>query len=388
VGTGGAVVADQGSAGLALPLDADILVGAAILVIARVGIVLEDTADVGETEIVGTDVVVDALRGRSRHAEAVLAGIPHGTLVAVVALPGQWGVDAARVGQAEILGAGADVGTVGGGTGLAPSAQALVALGAQVAVAARSIVGHKGTPDVGLAAIVRTQIGVVAHQLPRGDAAPEVAVVIDGAHVVVGARVVVEGVDAPSVGIADIVGTGVVILAGKEAYEDANPLVATIPHGTIVAVIAFTRTRFMGAAQSRVAGILGAGIGIIADNRVAAHADAVQALVVGGTGITVGAREVIGQVLAACLTVTGIIGAGVAIVAQGLASPLADAGQTFLTDGARICVVAGETVVVGHLLTFTGLGNAQGGQTDGRRTNRRSALDQGLRVDHALVGNG
>jgi hypothetical protein len=98
------------------------------------------------------------------------------------------------------------------------------------------------------------------------------------------------------------------------------------------------------AAPSRQADVFGARIVVVTVNGAAAQALTVTAMVVGGAGVEVVARRIIGVVIAAEVRITHVVGAGVTVVTRlGLARHAAshDAG---IALGAFVPIVAGVVV--------------------------------------------
>lgn len=66
-----------------------------------------------------------------------------------------------------------------------------------------------------------------------------------------------------------------------------------------------------------------------------------------GAGVAVDARRFVVLIEAAELAVAGIVGAEVIVVADAFKAGGTDAGNTGISDGAGIAVIAGETFVSG-----------------------------------------
>ena len=160
-GAGIAVIAFKAAVAEALPLVADIFDGAGVEVVAGRLIEGVDTAGLGITAIVGTDVTVVALQCTLAQAGSVAAEVTGGASITVVARLFVGDVDASRNGVTGIGGANVLVVAPQGPNPLAQAAGAEVGDGAEVAVVARHIVGNRDAAGARVTVVISANIAIV-----------------------------------------------------------------------------------------------------------------------------------------------------------------------------------------------------------------------------------
>ena len=235
VGADIAVVAILGPLTMALALDANVGESANVVIVARSGIELVDTAKHGVTGVVGADVAI----------------------VAVFDLPGTGAV-------------GADV-----------------ALGAGVAVIAGGCIGDTHTTCLRRTGIIRTHVVVVAiHREPR-HANTTIAMVAAGTEVLVVARSRVGLVHAALRRVAAIVSAGVAVVAGERRTVLALPSATDVSDRANVAVLARLGVGRVHAANPRLAAIVRAGVAVVAVGGGAGQANALLAGIAHGAGVII-----------------------------------------------------------------------------------------------------
>jgi hypothetical protein len=222
------------------------------------------------------------------------------------------------------------------------SVLALVTLGAGVAVRAGAFVRRKNTSGDGIAAVVGARVPVAANHRRTGSATFGPADVVEGAGVAVRAGCVAGAVDAPEGRVATLEGAGVGVVAIEALCAQAEPVVAMIRFATRIGVIAgYPRQRDGLAAYLLVTHILGAGVPVVARNGDAGLARPLDTMVAQGALVPVAAID--GRVgkEAPELLVTGILGAGVTVLADhGLRQ--ADSLSALVRKRAGISIVASQ----------------------------------------------
>ncbi len=219
---------------------------------------------------------------------------------------------------------------------LALACGALVTAGADVAVVASSGIGNRGAALDWVTTVCRARISVVAHFEGSADAASALALVNIGTRVIIIASRVIRRRFAPRLGVAQIGGAVVAVVADHGVAANAIAVVACVVAGASAAV--FARCPGLGrtdAALGLVAHIHGAGIVVVA-NHWRSDAIAIVANVAGGTSAYVVTGAGLGRVLAL---------AGDAIVVRTLEVIVAHAGRWFVR--LAIAVVVDQVALFG-----------------------------------------
>ena len=320
--------------------------GAGLLAVAGVAVVAGDGR--AQAEALGAGVVGRAriavvaghAVGRAEGAGAVDAGVV-GAGVAVVTRDG-CPVHAAGLGIAGLRAVAGVAVIAGQRRAGADAVGAGVARGAGVAVVTGLGVGGEDTARGRVAAVVGAELLVLTGDgLARGaDAAA--AGVADGAHVAVVTALGVGGGDAARGRVAGVVCAGLAVVAHHGPTGHAGPFGAGVARGAGVAVVAGLGVGGVHAAGGRIAGVVGAGVAVVA-GRLDPRAGAVDAGVVAGAGVVVGAGlALVGRREdAARGRVTAVLGAGALIVAQELLRGHAGAALAGVIECADVAVVAG-----------------------------------------------
>ena len=157
--------------------------------------------------------------------------------------------------------------------------------------------------------------------------------------------------DAPLAAVADIFRAGVTVVAILGIGPSAFTPGALVAQGTQVPIITGRSVGRRGAPEHRIAGIVGAGISVIACEGIAGLTATVPAGVVDGARVAVIAGQLIGQMCAAALRVAGVIGAVVPVIAV---HGLADAEPLSACVGFRAGVVINTGRYVEDVLTTAG----------------------------------
>src|SRR5439155_137837 len=135
------------------------------------------------------------------------------------------------------------------------------------------------------------------------------------AGVAVVARSCVVRVDAARAGVAGVVGAGVGVVAVRRRSADAGAGGARVARCAGIAVVAGNGVVRVDAARAGVAGVVGAGVVVVAIRRGSAAAGAAGAGVVRGAGVAVVAGGGVVGVNATRARIAGVVGARVGVVA-------------------------------------------------------------------------
>ena len=192
----------------------------------------------------------------------------------------------------------------------------MVVKSTDVAVIARQVVGQVGAALVCFTGIDCADVAVVAVLRRSADTASGLAVVIDGARIVVGAEAGGGCVRAASGGdVAEVQRTGIAVIAVKDRRAHAFALGAGILHGAGVLVVAVAVPGNVGAARGGRAVVEGADVVVVAGEFSRRDALSVGAFVDGCARIVVVAGERVERIDAADSRVAVVGGAGVGVVA-------------------------------------------------------------------------
>ena len=271
-----------------------------------------------------------------RHLFAICTAIVIAYLVAVVtflarvfdavaAAIGHRGGDTTAIRVAGVGSAGvAIIRTFQGRTWQAGPVGADIPVSASVVVGAVDAVVDEETADVGIAAIIGA--GVLIGALQRagpGNAGSGKAGILGGACVAIFAARRVVGVDTATVGAAAIVGTRIGVVAIQGGAAGATAVGAGICRRAGVTVIAWHRVVDECAAILRGAEIGGAEILVTARKGIPRHTPALVTLVTYAALIPIITGVCIGRKLTPGIWITGVVSAWIAIAAGQLALPYA-----------------------------------------------------------------
>ncbi len=232
------------------------------------------------------EVVVVAVQCKWPLATPLLALVAYGARVTVVAIEVCGGM---QTGAVETRVGGAEIPVVADYVcaRLTLGQLADVAGSAEVAIAAGSGIGNEGAAAAGETDVGGAGVAVVTlHRQIRGTNAVT-AVVIAGALIAVIARCVNGHESAATVGLADVLSAGVVVLAGQQGTGGAEAGIAFVPNGTEVTVITRGAVRLMGTARHGGTEVVGTWIIVAAVNQASADATSAGADVGDGAGIEV-----------------------------------------------------------------------------------------------------
>ena len=189
------------------------------------------------TGVGSADVAIVTVGSGATGALAVDAGVLDGARVAVLAGCVVVDIDTPLYRVATVVGAFVTVVTTLDCASQAPTLAALVAHSARVEIVAGFGVGQELTPDGGLAAIVRARVAVVAGKVSGRDALSQIAVITNGAQISVVTHDVVEQVQTADRRITRIGRADVVVIAGGQAIVNAFAVAACIAKSTLISIV-------------------------------------------------------------------------------------------------------------------------------------------------------
>ena len=178
--------------------------------------------------------------------------------------------------------------------------------------------------------------------MARGTTASD-TLVFDSAHVAIIARLVTYCHIKAAFHTAAIVRAWVVVIADHR-HAHALAIAAYITGGANVLVVARQGVCLKDAANGRVTIVGGAGVLVVASGLCLACAGAVLASVVQGAGVVVIAIVGIWDKAATKSRVTGVCGAGVVVIAHDDLPPATRPVGALVADGAQVVVAAGAVV--------------------------------------------
>jgi len=188
-------------------------------------------------------------------------------------------VVAALYGVAEIHRAGISVVTVQGDSAIASALGALVEGGADVSVITGRVVRRVNATDVGLAGVICAPVGVVAVHRRDGLAEAVHALVVRRAGVQIIAGVTVGLMQTPQGVIAGVVGAGIVVLARVRQLSLTEPSITGVVGGARAPIITGGLIYLVGTSRVRFADVIGARVGVIAGQCAPRHTDSRGALI-------------------------------------------------------------------------------------------------------------
>jgi len=306
-----------------------------------------DAALEGITLVGGAGVLIITDQLRPAHTFAVHAHVlARGTRVEVVAVTLFPFMTAALRGRTRVHRAGFAIITID-----APLADALPLLAdiigrAHALVVARRYVEEGLTSIDGVTRVVRAGILIVTLGRIDALALSPIAGVGQRASVAIIAIGSVEGVLTSRVGLAPVVCADVAVIAVELARSETGLVDADARRGAYVLVLTVLRVRIVDAALEGFARVRRADVPVIALGGDQAHARALLAEVSLGAGVTVLTLPFLIGVVAALLSATEILGAGVVVVAQDGGAALARAALTDVSRRTHIAVVARARVVI------------------------------------------
>jgi len=409
--------------------------GAYILIVARYRVQRKDAPRLRVAGVVGTEIVIFAFQQTIEDALSTDARIAQCTRIPIVAVKGHSGECALPV-HTGILGADVLIVADQIDTCNTLSVDALVAHGAKVTILTGPDEEVVETTIVGIAGIGCAGVIVIAIEHPRRHALPVNAMVVGGAGIPIVAgniqivvfafasvaqigstRIlvitihqqaghafaitasVIEGtgiaivarsrhgeIETATQGRAGVLCAGIGVIAILQRPGHTLTSLASIPQGTGVTVVTFTWNRCVLAAGPCVAAIGGTIVGIIANYQVAPDTFTINTSVCRCTSVPVIAGKLVIRVDTALLGVTEVLGAGIVIGTVGAAALATFACCAHFAQGASIAIVTGEAVVRVDNLTRTIVGIADRLQTEGTGPQRLGTLDHGTHHHFAVVG--
>jgi hypothetical protein len=278
---------------------------------------LRRATDPGVTAVVGARVVIVTGDGDAGLTGSVYTGFTYCAGVSIVTDVGAQAVAAAGVCVADVD--RTHISVVAAQVACARrtgSLGTLVADTAHVAVIAGGAVGAVATPGLRVAAVVGAALSIVAVRGACRDAASIVA----DAEIGAGVPVVTDGgvgrMGASVGGVTAVVGAAVLVVAIEGNGRHTCSFYAMVVHAAAVPIVAAVFIGRVGTAFDWIAGVGGAGVGVIAGDRLVGGAGPVDALIVGGACVPIVAAAFVGAVETSVFTAAGVVGAGVFIITE------------------------------------------------------------------------
>ncbi len=188
--------------------------------------------------------------------------------------------------------------------------------------------------------------------------------------------------NTPDLRVTGIGGTDVFVVTGQGRSGNTFARFTDIPHGTGIAIVTGAIGRRMQAAQVRVAHVGCTGIAVIAGLGHTGLTGTIHALVTQGAGISIIARSAIVDVLTACLSVAGIVGAGNTIITIDGDTTGTLPGRAGILDLTGIPPFAEQSIIGGHQRADAFVRVALVGLAEAFR---RGTGHHGFRVNDALI---
>jgi hypothetical protein len=266
------------------------------------------------TGIVCTDVAVIAIDLAGGQALPVRADVPRGAGVEVGAGYRVAGVLAAFIGIAGIVGTGVAV-VAGQGPGTGTLALVTDVYGsARVAIVAGPRHGGIDTPRILIAAVLRAHSAVVTGQFACASTEPLGTHIPGGAGIEVIAGDGIELVKTPLFRVTPVVGAFVTVLAVQDTFAETLPARAEIFGRTGIVVIAGNDVVGEDAAGLGITNVVGAKVIVIAYDGNSSGANALGTHICLGTCVQVVARQGIVAIEATGIGIAGVGGADVVVV--------------------------------------------------------------------------
>jgi hypothetical protein len=345
IGTAVAVVTISGGTSQAYARQAGIPGAAGVVVVAATRVISISTTAGWLAGIVGTDVTVIAVPGRTRDTGPRRALVGHRTRVAIITIERVVRRHAAGGHVARIVGAEITVVAVRRRATNTDTTTACICERTGTAIIAGALVVNRHTTAATVTGVIRTAVAVVAVQPRTGHARSSTADVVlrAGVGIIAGHRVVVGHASAGR--IAGVVGTTVTIITVRRRAAKTTSATAGVRRCTRVAIVASCRVVDGHATAGRIAAVVSANVAVVTDRGCASNACTARTGVVGGTGIAiVTGHAVVGSGASTCRVAT-IVGAQVTIVAVRREATYADPGAAAVARGTSVAVGASVGVV-------------------------------------------
>jgi len=152
-------------------------------------------------------------------------------------------------------------------------------------------------------------------------------------------------VHAPHFGIAGIGGAGVGVVAVDGGSRLAQPVLALVAHRALVVVIAGEAVVGIDTPGGRVAPIVGARVQVVTVQQAAGGAGLAAAGISDSAGVAVVTRQLVGHVETALKGIAEVRGTRIGIIAVHRIAAEASALDALVFDGAEIVIIAGSCAV-------------------------------------------
>ena len=218
-------------------------------------------------------------------------------------------------------------------------------------IAGSSIVGVNATTRR-VAGIAGARVRIITIKPPLANAKATRAQIVESARVAIVTFAVVGDVLTAFLGIAGIAGAVVLVVAGHRDLALTLALDTRVCRRAEVLIVAWCAVMGVQTTALRITRIIGADIAIIAVYEPLEKAITATAMIAEGTVVTIVAGLSIGHEGATAVVVAAIVSAAIGIVANHRHPAPAFAFETGITHGARVAIIAGETLVIRHQCTF------------------------------------
>jgi len=217
-----------------------------------------------DATVIGANIGVVTVRGAAATTLLIGAEINGCASVAVVTRGRIGRIDASQVGVAAIVSADIGVVAIFGSRAIANSALANIGNGAEVAIVTADVIGYVDTTALWCAAISGADITVITVECDGAFALPKFADIFDGAGASIIARHGVQFVSATRNRMAVISCTNVIVIAIFSPGGQTLTAAAVVTDGARIRVVAPGLVGGMDTGPGVITDIVGARIGVVA----------------------------------------------------------------------------------------------------------------------------
>jgi len=230
------VITIKRSPGLAHTTSTSISYGASVGIVTGSGVVDELATGVRVTTVIGAEVGVFALQVAATNAITEVTMVSRGADVGIITRHAVQQMQASHSGVTTIGGAEIIVIAIGGRRTLTASRHATIHQGAAIAIVACLIISHELATEVAMAGIIGAGITVGTGGCLTGNAQPVDTHIAHRADIAVLTGLNVTCVETPLLRVATIIGADIVVGANRGYSGHATPLQTRIPNGARISV--------------------------------------------------------------------------------------------------------------------------------------------------------
>lgn len=340
---------------------------------------------VRNTLVSGACIPVIAVIALSPHANAVGTLVHGGAWVPIVARCSIQAVLASDFGNTTVICAEIAVVAVLRAEVSAASVAAMVASGARVFVITRTGYCNVVALPIRNAKVLCARVVVITILEFSCCAGPTFAMVSGRAGIAVITSFRVVGMDTAFPRLADIVRARVPVITILQPVERAEAACAVISQRTLVFVVAVRGVGGVSTALAGFTGIVRAGIAVVAVLLCPGSANLIEAAIPDRAEIAIIAGDDVAFVNATFIGLARVVSAYIPVIAVHLHTRRAYTIAALVPQGAQIPILAGEALVVRYERAITRFRGAQCFQAECTRTLWGRAVDNGYRVDLAGV---